>query len=338
MRILLIDDDPAIRELVAQFLSLSAKYDVHAVQSARDALVEVRDAEVPFDCFLIDIQMPGVDGVTLIKFIRENEEYEDTPIVMLTAMQEKAYLDRAFSAGATDYVTKPFVFADLHGRLEGAMQRASEDAAKQGEGVPLGAEAPLEQIALDDPIPLPEIVAAIDYGEFENYLRQLMSQRLYRATAIVVKIGAVNEAHAVLTTGAFRALLSSVARAIDKSILAGGGLLTYRGGGVFFCIPENRILGRRKAIQQALNKCLQRDHPGAARLTPNLLVGEQVSLAQGSGVSLLDCMTKAVDSLDKETTGLRELLDASRRFLKAQCEVRNGQPNEQHHTEMLCEA
>lgn len=315
MKVLVIDDDPAILDLVSQYLSLSAQYDVQSVATARDALEAVKQAETPFDVFLVDIQMPGVDGITLIEFIREAEGYRETPIVMLTAMQEKSYLDRAFSAGATDYITKPFDFLDLRQRLEDAKARVAERDVARRE-LPDGAGA--EVVGLHDPVALPDVESAIDYGEFENYVRQLMSQRLYRATAIAVKIAGVGQIHGALSGEAFREVLRDVALAAEKSLLPAGGLLTYRGNGVFLCIPENRLMGRRAAMQKALNKQFARDYPASARLAPTLLIGDQVPLGDGKGVSLLATLAKAVDSLEGQHAGIGEILDKPKRFLRGQ--------------------
>lgn len=314
MKVLVIDDDPAILDLVSQYLSLSAQFDVESAATARDALEAVEKADIPFDCFVVDIQMPGVDGITLIEFIREAEGYGETPIVMLTAMQEKAYLDRAFTAGATDYVTKPFDFLDLRQRLENAKARAAERALERQE-LPEGVRG--EVVGLHDPVALPDVEAAIDYSEFENYVRQLMNQRFYRATAIAVKIAGVGQIHAGLSADAFRAVLRDVALAAEKSLLPAGGLLTYRGNGVFLCIPENRLMGRRNAMQKALNKHFARDFPASARLAPTLLIGDQVPLGDGKGVSLLATLAKAVDSLESGHAGLGDILEGSKRFLKS---------------------
>lgn len=313
MKILVIDDDPAILDLVSQYLSLSAKYEVESASTARDGLAAVQAAETPFDCLLVDIQMPGVDGITLIEFVRETKGYEETPIVMLTAMQEKAYLDRAFSAGATDFITKPFDFLDLKTRLEDARARVAEKAAEQGGDA---TEVAAEVIGLHDPVALGDVESAIDYGDFENYVRQLLSQRFYRATAIAVKIAGVGQIHAALAPEEFRAFIRDVALAAEKSLLPAGGLLTYRGNGVFLCIPENRLQGRRNAMQKALNKHFSRDHPQSARLAPSLLLGDQVPLGDGAGVSLLATLAKAVDSLDTQTPGLGDILQGPKRFLK----------------------
>ncbi len=312
MKVLVIDDDPAILELVSQYLSLSANHDVRSVSSARDALAAVEEdgatGGAPFACFLVDIQMPGVDGITLVEFIRERPEYRHTPIIMLTAMEDKDHVDRAFAAGATDYITKPFDFYDLQLRMH-----AAENAA-QAKDRAEAAEADASKAVLSDPISLPEIDHAIDYSEFENYVRQLLSRRLYRVSAIAVKIGGVEQIHAQFDNEAFHGLVHDVAIEIRDTLLNVGGILTYRGNGVFLCIPDRRLQGRRNAIQKALNKRHRVVHPTFGRILSTLYVGEQVPLGNGNDASVLAALSLAVESAENQIPTAGERRSRKRRL------------------------
>jgi CheY-like chemotaxis protein len=118
MKILAVDDDPIILELLSQFIGEFGQHNLTTVTSGAEALEAVRAARVAkYDCFLFDIQMPEMDGIELTSEIRKLSDYKATPIIMLTAMSDKQYIDAAFSAGSTDYITKPFEFLDLKGRL-----------------------------------------------------------------------------------------------------------------------------------------------------------------------------------------------------------------------------
>ena len=319
MKVLVIDDDPAILELVSQYLSLSAQHEVQSEASARDALQAISEEEEPFDCFLVDIQMPGVDGITLIEFIRERPEYQFAPIIMLTAMEDKEHVDRAFSAGASDYITKPFDFYDLQIRIHAAREAAEAKADATAEvAAQAGSDAQPDQkpaFRLEDPISLPEIESAIDYGEFENYVRQLLQRRLYRVSAIAVKIGGVEQIHAHFTEDEFRTLVHDVAQEIRGTLLAVGGILTYRGDGIFLCIPDRRLQGRRNAMQKALNKNYRVVHPDLGRLPSSLFVGDQIPLGNVANSSVLAALSLAVESVETQIAGLGDLLGASKRLL-----------------------
>ena len=316
MKILVIDDDPAILELVAQYLSLSAQYEVRTEHSARDALAAIGQDDTPFDCFLVDIQMPGVDGITLVEFVREHAAYRHTPIIMLTAMEDKAHVDRAFAAGATDYITKPFDFYDLQLRIS-----AAREAAETKIGAPAGDAADADgqdqpgAVRLEDPISLPDVEGAIDYADFENYVRQLLNRRLYRVSAIAVKIGGVEQIHEQFSPEGYQAVIRKVAAEVRAGLLAVGGILTYRGNGVFLCVPDQRLQGRRNAMQKALNKRHRVMHPKLGRIPSSLYVGDQIPLGTGNKTGVLAALDLAVESVEKQTPGFGEFIGASKRFL-----------------------
>ena len=118
MRILSVDDDPIILELLVAVLASMGHTEVTTAESAVEAFEIIKNDPEPFDCFLLDIQMPEIDGIQLCKSLRFIPEYKRTPILMITAMSDKAYIERAFASGATDYVTKPFDIVELGARIK----------------------------------------------------------------------------------------------------------------------------------------------------------------------------------------------------------------------------
>lgn len=118
LRILVVDDEPSILTLVKTALESRENYQISIASSARVAINTIESAEQPFDCFLFDIQMPDIDGIELLRKVRGIPEYTDTPVLVLTAMTDRKYVDDAFMDGANDYVTKPFDFLDLLRRIE----------------------------------------------------------------------------------------------------------------------------------------------------------------------------------------------------------------------------
>jgi len=304
MKILIVDDEPVIIQIVTRFLTSSTHHEVQSARSAQAALEAISNADTPFDCFLVDIQMPEVDGIDLIRMIRETPGFENTPIIMLTAMREKHYLDRAFSAGATDYVGKPFDGEDLKRRLQDAQHLSLAKTRQQDQ--PVHADAvkgmgdELKEIALDDPIPLPGVQAAVDYAEFENYARQLLRRKFFKATTVAVKLEGVDRLYAECTTTRFVSRIRVAATAVQEVLLPDGGILSYRGNGIFLCIPEKRLKTRRDALQTALNARYLSLHPANAQAELRLLVGDQVPLSSGSDAHALDCLARAVDSLESQ--------------------------------------
>ena len=137
--VLVVEDEEDIRELVSYHL-LKEGYQVAGVASGEEALATA-EARPP-DLILLDLMLPGVDGLTVCQRLRSNPRTESVPIVMLTAKGEESDIVGGLNLGANDYVTKPFSPKVLLARVRAALRRsaaaAAEQAEEEGEG---GAEA-----------------------------------------------------------------------------------------------------------------------------------------------------------------------------------------------------
>ena len=120
-RILVVDDEPDIRELCV----LALKRDQHAVLEAGSGPEALRMIEEQRpDLVVVDFMMPGMDGIDLVKALRAKSETMRLPVLMLTAMADEATTRAGFEAGVTDYVTKPFSIPQLTARVRACLARA----------------------------------------------------------------------------------------------------------------------------------------------------------------------------------------------------------------------
>ncbi len=117
-RVLVADDDRAIRESLARALELEG-YEVVVTADGAAALSAVR--EQPADVLVLDVMMPGVDGLTVCRVLRA--ERDRTPILMLTARTETSDRVAGLDAGADDYLPKPFELDELLARLRALVRR-----------------------------------------------------------------------------------------------------------------------------------------------------------------------------------------------------------------------
>lgn len=117
VKILVVDDDPGIRELVRVTLK-DAGYEVAAAADANGAL-SMLDTENP-DLAIVDVMMPGMDGFVLT---RELKSFRDMPVLLLTAKGALEDKERGFRAGSDDYVVKPFEPKELLFRVEAILRR-----------------------------------------------------------------------------------------------------------------------------------------------------------------------------------------------------------------------
>jgi len=120
--ILIVEDEPAIAELITLTLRRSGHQTVHA-ESVERAITLV-DQAMP-DLALIDWMLPGASGVELVKKLRRDKRTKTIPIIMLTAKSEEADKLMGLETGADDYVTKPFSPKELVARIKAVLRRRS---------------------------------------------------------------------------------------------------------------------------------------------------------------------------------------------------------------------
>jgi DNA-binding response OmpR family regulator len=128
-RILIVDDEANIRNLVGSYLR-SEGYEVAEASDGHSAVEAVRKLDP--DLVVLDIRMPGLDGIEALRQIRT---FSDTYVIMLTARAEEADKLIGLSVGADDYLTKPFSPRELTARVKAVLRRSRGSARQDGEGV-----------------------------------------------------------------------------------------------------------------------------------------------------------------------------------------------------------
>ena len=118
--VLVVEDDAAIRELLHLHLDL-AGFAIEEAEDGRKALDRARST--PFDLVLLDVMLPGLDGVSVCRAIRNAGPNVDTPILMLTAREGESDKVLGLESGADDYLTKPFGVRELMARIAALMRR-----------------------------------------------------------------------------------------------------------------------------------------------------------------------------------------------------------------------
>ncbi len=127
MRILVVDDEPDLVELV-RFNLKEAGYEIDAARSGREALALLRRR--PPDLLILDLMLPDVSGTEICRQVRSDARLAGVPVLMLTAKSEEVDRIVGFELGADDYVTKPFSPRELVLRVRALLRRASGE----GEG------------------------------------------------------------------------------------------------------------------------------------------------------------------------------------------------------------
>jgi two-component system OmpR family response regulator len=123
--ILVVDDHREIRDLLGEYLS---QHDYRVSLAENGEQLRKMLAEQAFDLIVLDLMMPGEDGLSLCRHIKAND---GPPVIMLTAMSEDADCVVGLEMGADDYVTKPFVPRVLLARIKAVLRRAIEQPAER---------------------------------------------------------------------------------------------------------------------------------------------------------------------------------------------------------------
>lgn len=120
MKVLVIEDDPEMRDFLVQGLTR----DGHAVDTADDGLAGLAAAQAAFDVIILDRMMPNLDGIEVLRELRARGQA--TPVLMLSALGEVDHRVSGLQSGADDYLTKPFSFVELAARVEALHRRDSK--------------------------------------------------------------------------------------------------------------------------------------------------------------------------------------------------------------------
>ena len=317
MRVLVTDDDDLMLELLALSLGQEGFTNVTATDSAQATLdlIESLDSGITdgktgaFDCFLFDIQMPGMNGIELCRRVRALPQYSRTPIIMVTTLSDRKHIEEAFIAGATDYVTKPFDQVELAAR----MRMANTLAMEQRRGLYAYFMSSILDVCLEDkraamfqsPVSIEGVENVVDFRVLENYILQLSRKGLRDNVVIAFHDSGASNSFSLNTPDVFMERLKTISRIISKSMESKDYLISYFGCGNFVCVMDRR----NYKIDEDFLKRLRDSSLSEADISNDsktaILVGDPVFSTSYATVDvptvLLDAISSAIEkSLDGE--------------------------------------
>jgi CheY-like chemotaxis protein len=259
MKILAVDDDPDFLLLLHAVLRDLGYDDVNTAISGPHALEVVMSERTPFDCFILDIQMPGMNGVELTREIRSLPHYAATPIMMNTVMTDRSWIEAAFDAGANDYLTKPIDKFEIRTRMgvidqlvEEKRRRESERAAQQ------------EVLTVDQPsygfldgIPMQNVAGSMDLLSMQNYLKALGPFRALSVVAVAVHATNAREIYDMEGGYVFGEVMVDLAHCIPECFRGDQFRLAYCGGGTFVCLLPLSDFNGAENLSDRLQEVLQ---------------------------------------------------------------------------------
>jgi CheY-like chemotaxis protein len=250
MKLLVVDDEPMVLRLLSATLPGLGYPDADFAQSGAQALEFMEQVGTPYSCILLDILMPEMNGIELCQLIRTIPEYRSTPIIMLTAMAQKEFIDDSFAAGATDYMNKPVDGTELRARLRVAgminlERQRSADLVAIGQSAGNDANQ-VAAFGLSEAIQIDDAPRVVNSWALENYLFQLDRKGQFGIGMIGFQLRNASNLHASLSPGAFYDILADVAEAISENTRVANALISYAGNGCFVAVvPRIKLFDRR---------------------------------------------------------------------------------------------
>ena len=257
--------------------------DLHTAPSGPAALDMIKAQKVPFDCMLLDVDMPEMDGIELCRRIRTVHGYEDKPILMLTAKTDSISIEKAFAAGANDYIAKPFNLKDIYNRIRVAERLlVSSKTIKRIDASDLSKEGTqvAEDITLADKVFLANVGRLILSFSLGNYITQLDRSELDNYQVFGVSIDDAERIFEQTSQQGFLHLLTSVAETLTDLITCPHLLMSYEGNGAFLCITRDPNLPEWDRMEAGLQAKLD-----ALNLLSNDLKQESISLSVGTPIA-----------------------------------------------------
>lgn len=317
MHLLVVDDDPNILEILETFIHSVTDHTVMTASSVENALKLLEQPEAtPIDCFLLDIQMPEKSGIDLCRILRDMPDHKYTPILMLTAMSDKTYIDQAFFAGASDYITKPFDIVQLRGRI-GLIDTIVTGRKKQLEVSSLvdsdlvfGART--KPLALREPFSIHDVDGVIDYFALENYVSALSRKELFVSAVLAFSIRGIEDLYENASQSEYEHLITGVSEAVASCLDRHQFLVSYAGSGVFVCIVEGDWQAEPKKLMDRVNLTLnlmELSYDGGKPMYVQVSLGKIIRLVWKSNDSAIAAMKAAFDSAEKESRHYARDLD-----------------------------
>lgn len=266
MGILIVDDSEDIR-LFLKTLVASLGHSVTTADSAAQALALLKQdaatSEHGIDIVLMDVVMPEMNGIEACRAIRESDDTKELPVIMVTALTDTEDLDKAFQAGANDYITKPVRKRELLARVRSSLALKNEmDRRKAREVELMEVTGRLEEVVkqLEKLSSIDGLTQVSNRRLFDQYLAAEW-QRLQR-NGVPLGLILADIDHFKLYNDTYGHLggdecLKTVAQTLDKVVHRGGDLVCRYGGEEFAVIlPETDSKGAL-AVGEAIRKAIE---------------------------------------------------------------------------------
>ena len=289
MRILIVDDCQSTVLHLSQLLHRAGYTEVLSASTFYEGLRILTDmdkAGLPFDLVLMDVDLPDTDGIAGTLTIKSHTAFEDIPIIMVTAHDDEATFDRAFAAGASDYILKPVGRVELRARIRSALQLRREMLkSKERERELERLARKLERMSNQDGLTGIANRRCFDDALITEWVRNGRDDR--PIGLLMIDIDHFKLYNDALGHVDGDACLCAVAQAIRGVVHRPGDLVARYGGEEFVVILPNTDYDGARAVADNI-------HDNIARTSihhPNSSVGCTVTVSIGVSAGVPTCQT-----------------------------------------------
>ncbi len=253
--VLIVEDDDAIRINISRMLKLEG-FDIVSATNGREALERAGTSKP--DVIVSDVSMPEMDGLALVQAIRADKALAATPIMLLTALDDRASMRRGMSSGADDYLAKPFTRAELLEALQGLLRKKAriDDVIESELNV---REATLRQAFMDS---LGGTTTAFESDRFAIEVPEdAVTDQVVQATVLFSDIRNFTSLAEKLSSAEVAELLTEYFERSCQSVLKNGGKhLKFIGDGLMAIFTDSAagspLPAARRAVSAALAMAL----------------------------------------------------------------------------------
>jgi len=314
MKIIAVDDDLVSLNLLRDCLQSERDHDVTLKPSALDALETLQKEEIPFDCILLDIEMPELSGIDLCREIRSLAAYHSAPIIMITRRRDHSSISQAFANGATDYIKKPFDAFEVLTRINVAERLVQERQAALDSYTAvrnaLGYTPPVlsaKQIKKNDAFIASgamqiKLEGLLPLSVFKNYLEQVAETEVCDTYLFAVRIQSIDRIFASMDAADFLEFLEAFICALKSTFGAEGTFLSHVGNGTMLCAMSSDGGFAPDEAQLSIYMTLKDNYPRKwdLDLMPDDIVsGHPISLSKTQKLNFKRAMKAALARLDQ---------------------------------------
>ena len=315
MKILIIGDSPSTVDRLTAVLNEAGYIDLASVSSLEQAMASLSRSAIdqgPVDLVLLDLDIADTDGIAAVLTIKSHTEFQDIPIIAITENDGDAVLDRAFAAGASDYIVKPLGSTELRARVRSALQLRREMIKR------IMREQELERLA-----------RKLERMSNQDGLTGLANRRCFDDVLVkewvrngredlpigllMIDIDHFKQYNDALGHVNGDGCLCAVAKALQEAVNRPGDLVARYGGEEFAIILPNTTHQGAKAVADNIHANLAQSGLGH----PDSTVSCSVTVSIGVAAGIPTCETSPEHLLEAADRALYQAKDSGRNCTEA---------------------